>query len=78
MTKVLQFKHYTEEYKKFIFPKNDTADSIEGIEVTVDLTKKEFVVRKVNLIDYNSDDNWLPYLDNTFPSSLLREFLNSL
>jgi len=76
--KIWQFKYNSNEYKRFIFPKDEMLDSSDGIEIIINLESKEFVAKKINVMELRLGDDWVLYQENTFPSSLFREFLNSL
>lgn len=78
MIRIFANKNNTPQNKRFIFPKDEIDNSTNGIEIVSDLEKKEFFAKSINLSEIEEDENWVLYNDNTFPSSLFREFLEQL
>jgi hypothetical protein len=75
MIKILIHRKSSSLYKRFLFPKDQSVDCLQALEVTVDYAKNEFVAKKVKLANYKESEDWVLYDDSTFPSSLWREFL---
>ena len=66
-------KEWNEAHKIFLVPKDDKNDGHHFIEITIDYPNSMFVAKKiVTAID---DEKWIVYKHDTFPSSLLNEFL---
>ena len=77
MKKILAHKGNTQRNKKFRIPKDNNLGGTDWIEISIDNDKGEFIAKKINS-SAAEDHEWLIYNDSTFPSSLLREFLNGV
>lgn len=78
MSKIFESIGNTEKVRKYRFSKKNSIAFKEGIEVTLDFTNKEFTVKAISSFDSALDNSWKVYEDTTFPSSLLREFLENI
>lgn len=75
---ILISKNNNNNERVFLIPSKNTLDnSKEVLKIVIDYTKKKFVaeVIEVSTIDI---EQWRPYGDSTFPTSLFREFMLSI
>lgn len=74
--KVYISKENSNLFRKFLIPKDDKDQQRDYIEITIDYSESIFVAKKQvhTVVDLNI---WKLYEENTFPSSLLNEFLRT-
>lgn len=74
MFPVYVHKKNTDDYKRFLIPKNNGYNCKSWVEIEVDNIKKQFVAFKIEN-EVVPDEEWEIKYNYAFPSSLLTEFL---